>query len=79
MNDEAREAQWVLLAKFGTILETDMARQSLEAEEIPVLVRGAYAGVFGAGFQGPVMGGIELLVPDVELARARALLGDDAG
>lgn len=69
------EPEWVVLGSFGSGLEADIARQTLEAEEIPVLVRGNQAGIFGGAFQGPVIGGVELLVPERELARARALVG----
>jgi hypothetical protein len=31
-------------------------------------------GLFGAGFQGAMMGGVELHVPSPELARAREML-----
>ena len=47
-------------------------------EGIPVLARGDHVGIFGAGFQGPIGSGVELLVPGPELARARELLGLDA-
>ncbi len=67
-------AEWVVLGSFNTGLEADIARQTLEAEDIPVLVKGNHPGIFGAAFQGVVTGGIELLVPDAELARARELV-----
>jgi hypothetical protein len=69
------EPRWVVLDSFGSGLEADIARQTLEAEAIPVLVRGNQAGIFGGAFQGPVIGGVELLVPETELARARELVG----
>ena len=71
-------AQWIVLESFGSGLEADIARQALEAESIPVLVRGNQAGIFGGAFQGPVIGGVELLVPTTELARARAMLDSSA-
>ncbi|HLV26425.1 MAG TPA: DUF2007 domain-containing protein [Gemmatimonadales bacterium] len=69
---------WSLLTVVGTSLEVDMMKQTLDAEEIPALVRGPYAGVFGGGYQGPVPGGIQILVPEQELERARDLLGLEA-
>lgn len=66
--------QWMHLGSFNTGLEADIVRVALEAEHIPVLVKGDNPGIFGASYQGVVTGGIELLVPDVELERARALL-----
>ena len=68
---------WVPLLSVGSVLEADLARQSLEEEGIPVLVRGHQVGIFGGGFQGTVAGGIDLLVPSPELERARLLLGLD--
>lgn len=73
MTDET--AQWVTLTTVGSTLEADLARQTLDAEGIPALVRGDHVGIFGAGFQGPIGSGIELLVPSPELDRARVLLG----
>ncbi|MBW7933375.1 MAG: DUF2007 domain-containing protein [Gemmatimonadaceae bacterium] len=66
--------KFVLLATFATAWEADVARAQLEEEEIPVLVKGLHLGLFGAGFQGPAMGGIELYVASPELDRARTLL-----
>lgn len=78
-NDGAGEtAQWATLTTCATHLDADLARQTLDAEGIPVLARGDHVGIFGAGFQGPVGSGVELLVPEPELARARELLGLDA-
>jgi hypothetical protein len=71
------ELEWVVLGSFGSGRETDIARQTLEVEAIPVLVRGNQAGSFGGAFQGAVNGGVELLVPETELACARALVGAD--
>jgi hypothetical protein len=72
-------AEWAPLATFGNTLEADLVRQALEEEGIPVLVRGNQLGIFGGGFQGNVTGGVELLVPSPELARAREIAGDDEG
>lgn len=69
-----QDAQWVSLSTFATGFEADQAKALLEAEDIPVLVKGPAVGLFGAGFQGVVGGGVELWVPSPELARARALL-----
>ena len=81
MADDAPDAAtWATLTTFGSGLEADLARQTLDAEGIPALVRGDHVGIFGAGFQGTLASGVELLVPAPELDRARELLGlrDDA-
>ena len=70
-------ARWATLVTLASGLEADLARQTLEADGIPALVRGDHVGIFGAGFQGPVGSGVELLVPSPELDRARLLLGLD--
>jgi len=67
-------AQWVPLGSFNTGLDADIVRAALEAAGIPVLVKGDNPGIFGASHQGVVTGGIELLVPDVALERARAMM-----
>lgn len=67
-------SDWVELATFGTGFEADLAQQSLTEAEIPCLMRGNQAGIFGAGFQGPVMGGITLYVPASAMETARDLL-----
>lgn len=67
-------SDWVELATYGTGFEADLAQQSLTEAEIPCLMRGNQAGIFGAGFQGPVMGGITLYVPSSAVQTARDLL-----
>lgn len=67
-------SDWVELATYGTGFEADLAQQSLTEAEIPCLMRGNQAGIFGAGFQGPVMGGITLYVPSSAVETARDLL-----
>lgn len=73
-DDNDERAEWVVVATFNTGFEADMARQLLEEEGIPVLAKSDAPGIFGAGFQGAVTGGVTLLVPDVESDRAMQLL-----
>jgi hypothetical protein len=70
------EPRFVLLANFANGFEADIARERLEAEDIPVLIKGAHVGLFGGGFQGLSVGGVELFVPSPELERAKLLLAD---
>ena len=67
-------SDWVQIATFATGFEADLAQQSLTEAEIPCLLQGHQAGIFGAGFQGPVMGGIKLYVPSSAVDTARDLL-----
>lgn len=71
-------AEWVLLATLASGLEADQVRAELEEAGIPALVRGAQPGIFGGGFQGPVMGGLDVYVPSPELERARALIAPES-
>ena len=72
---------WVKIATVSTGFEADAMRATLEEAGIPVLVRGNQAGLFGVGFQGPVIGGISVAVPSDAESRARELidLDDDEG
>ncbi len=69
-----QDVRWELLATFATGFEADLARATLEAEGIPVMAKGSQVGLFGAGFQGTLGSGVDLLVPSPELVRARELL-----
>ncbi len=70
------EARFVLLANFANGFDADLARETLEAASIPVLVKGPQVGIFGGAFQGAMLGGVELHVPSPELDRAKMLLSD---
>lgn len=70
------DVRFVPLATYPNGFEADQAREVLEADGIPVLLKGPQVGIFGAGFQGALQGGVELHVPSPELSRAKSLLGD---
>jgi len=70
----SHSVQFVRVATMATGFEADRARDLLEREGIPVLTKGPQVGIFGAGFQGTVLGGVEIHVPSPELDRAKALL-----
>jgi hypothetical protein len=69
-------ADWVKVATFASGLDADVARATLEEAEIPVQVRSDSPGIFGASFQGPVPGGVDVYVPSPDAHRARDLLGE---
>lgn len=71
--------QWTHLMTVYSGLDVDVVRGALEQEHIPVLVRGEQVGMFGAGFQGPLTRGAELLVPAGALERARAIVAGEGG
>jgi len=74
-------SQWVLLTNFASGLEADVVVEQLRAAGVPAEARGNdIVGIFGPGFQGATARGVNVLVPDTMIDRARDLLGleDDA-
>jgi hypothetical protein len=67
-------AHWVKIRSFNSSFEAEQARMILEDEEIPALLQGNTVGMFGAGFQGMVVGGVTLSVPSPEVEDAESLL-----
>ena len=73
-SEQENQAQWIVIGNFNTAFEAEMVRQALEAEGIPVLTKSDAPGIFGAGFQGAVTGGVTLHVPSPEFDRAQTIL-----
>mgnify|MGYP001226052844 CR=1 FL=1 len=71
------DSSWERLAEFGALYEADLIVQRLEAEGIPVFVRGPEVGIFGPGFSGASPLGVMVFVPKDRLERARDLLNAD--
>jgi hypothetical protein len=68
-------SHWVKARTFATRFEAEMARARLESAEIPATIHShAGSGVFGAGFQGMIPGGVELWVPLDRLSDASEVL-----
>jgi hypothetical protein len=67
------EDQYYTIATFIMPLDFDMARLTLEAEEIPYRVRDEYT-VQVDNFLSNAVGGIKLQVPQKDMERARELL-----
>ena len=72
MSDE--RVEWVVLASYAARYLAEIQIQTLEAEGIPVLVRGEEAGIWGPAYTGPTSQGIRLMVPEPALEDARELL-----
>lgn len=71
-------SQWVLIANYASALEAEIAAEQLRGAGLPAQVRGNdFVGVFGPGFQGRTPRGVDLLVPDAAIDRARDILGID--
>lgn len=68
---------WAKLVNLGSAFEADMLVEQLHAAGIDATVRGNdIVGIFGPGFQGTTARGVDVLVPDDELERAREVLSD---
>jgi len=69
--------EWSLLTVYSSGYEADFAVALLRANEIPVLRRGPEVGIFGPGFSGATVRGVEIHVPADSLEEARAILALD--
>jgi hypothetical protein len=72
-------SDWVKAREFATRFEAEVARAWLESAAIPTMIKAHEAGLFGAGFQGPVTSGVELHVPTGRLADVDSILGTKLG
>lgn len=68
------QARWAKLTTCNTGFEVDLLCVALGAEAIPYLVRGMNRGMDGAGYQGLVPGGLDVLVPEDAIKAARSVL-----
>jgi len=68
--------RFVKVASFPNRVEAGIAAGVLELNGIAHIVRGDDVGIFGPGHVGPSVLGIELLVREADLPRARQLLRD---
>jgi hypothetical protein len=64
----------MFLAEFPSTVEAEFAAARLRDAGLHVMTNSPAAGVFGAGFAGPVVQGVRLLVPAAEIDRARLAL-----
>lgn len=69
--------QWVTLTNFGSALEAEMLVERLRAAGITASARGNdIVGIFGPGFAGPTVRGVDVLVASNELTAAQEILAD---
>lgn len=68
------QPRWTKLVTYNSAFEVDLLCVSLDAQSIPHLVRGMNRGGEGPGYQGVVAGGLDVLVPEDALTRARSVL-----
>ncbi len=73
-----RDQKWAVVASYDAVYKAEMAMQRLEAAEIPSRIdkKGA-VGLFGPGFGGTTVRGVDLLVPSAALVKAKDLLDLD--
>lgn len=68
------QSRWAKLVTYNMGFEVDLLCVGLDAAEIPYLIRGLNRGMDGAGYQGLVVGGIDVFVPEDALDEARSVL-----
>jgi hypothetical protein len=68
-------SKWVKLANFANGLEAELTAERLRGEGLHAQTRGNdITGIVGPGFMGTTTRGVDLLVPDDEVAEARRIL-----
>ena len=71
--------QWVKLASYPTVFDAERAKATLDSGGIPAILQSHGAtGLFGAGFQGVVPGGVVLQVRSEDLDRAWTLVVENS-
>lgn len=69
---------WVVIAEFGALYEAEFAAGRLESTGLTCAINQQdSAGVFGPGFAGASVRGVQLLVPADQVAAAREALDLD--
>jgi len=68
------DVRWVPVASYPARYLAEIPLQTLQAEGIPVMVKGEEPGIWGGGYLGPTSVGIELMVPEPLLDEAAAVL-----
>ena len=66
--------RWTTVASFPGRFLAEVTIGSLEADDIPVLVKGEEPGIWGPGFTGLTPQGIQVLVPADYADRAREII-----
>ena len=71
MSDEPR---WTKLHTFSSSFEADMLVEILNEADIPTLVQGPEAGIYGFGFGGVTPRGATVLVPSDRVEEAKEIM-----
>jgi len=65
---------WVTVATYAAVYLAEIAAAQLESAGIPAQIRGERTGIFGPGWAGMTIGGVEVRVPAAALEEAREVL-----
>ena len=70
-------SKWECLIRYSSAFEADLTVNRLQSEGIPAHARGNdIVGLFGPGFQGSTAQGVDVMVPENLISRARKVIGD---
>ena len=73
----AEPERLVMLARYPTVFDAERAKAMLESQGIDSVVESSSApGIFGAGYQGSVPGGVGVLVRSSDIDRAWQVVVD---
>lgn len=67
-------SRWVTVASYGAVHEAELAVGILLAAGIPARLKSDHVGIFGPGFQGPTIRGVDVQVPSCSVTVAQAAL-----
>ncbi len=71
------DAHWVTLANFSTAFEAEMLVERLRAAGLTASSHGNdIVGIFGPGFAGPTVRGVDVVVASSDLAAAGEILAE---
>lgn len=70
---------WTVVATFGAVFEAEIAKALLDSAGIPAHVMGEHVGIFGPGWAGMTIRGVDLAVPAALLEEALEVLGEGEG
>lgn len=71
------QVHWVTLANFGSAFEAELLVERLRAAGITAASRGNdIVGIFGPGFAGPTVRGVDVIVASSDVAAAGEILAD---
>ena len=64
------ESSWAEFRTYASVIEAELDKGLLEEAEMPVVITSPVSGIFGSGFIGSSVHGVQLLVPAALLEEA---------